>query len=194
MPERVNSFVSLVPTVGFVVVATIMVCSYSPARAESACVERPNQPATEGARWNFRYDRAKDRKCWFLEDASTNSRDLATPQGQPSTAPAPTLSSRLAELFGGLTGLANSPNAAPQGTAPQSNPTTAPPKTPANSAHAIRTENGARASQRNNVVAHAGKHAATPPTQPNNEALFEEFMRWHENQQNSHQSSPPPSQ
>ena len=52
MPGRVNSFVLLVPTVGFVAVATMMVCSYSSARAESACVERPNQPATEGARWN----------------------------------------------------------------------------------------------------------------------------------------------
>jgi len=190
MPGRVNSFVSLVPTIGFIVVATIMACSYSSARAESACVERPNQPATEGTRWNFRYDRAKDRKCWFLEDVSTNSHDVATPQGQPSTAPTPTLSSRLAELFGGLTGLANPTNAAPQGTAPQSNPTTAPHKPSA--AHAIRTENGVRASQRNNVVAHAAKHTPTPPAEPSNEVLFEEFLKWHESQQKSHQSNSPP--
>ena len=72
------------------------------ARADSACIEQPSQPAAEGARWYLRYDRAKGRKCWFLGDATTNARDIATPQGQTNAAAAPTLSSRLAELFGGF--------------------------------------------------------------------------------------------
>src|SRR6202030_4286091 len=115
MPKRVNSFVPmilavpLIPTLFFIVVvlafvATTVVFTYGSARADSACIEQPSQPAAEGARWYLRYDRAKGRKCWFLQDATTNVRDVATPQGQTSAAAAPTLSSRLAEVVGGLAG------------------------------------------------------------------------------------------
>src|SRR3984893_5875278 len=123
MPKRVVSFVPtilslpLIPALFFVVVvltfvATIVGVSYGSARADSACIEQPSQPAAEGARWYLRYDRAKGRKCWFLgiattnvRDATTPARDVTTPQGQTSAAAAPTLASRLAEVFGGLAGV-----------------------------------------------------------------------------------------
>jgi len=194
MPKRVNAFVLAVPAVffvlvAFVFVATIVASIYSPTRAESTCIEQRNQPAPEGARWNFRYDRAKGRKCWFLEDAPANVRDATTPQVQASTDP-PSLSSRLSSLFGSLTG--SSASVAPQGNTPQSNATIAPRRTQGNSANAARTESGVRADQRDITEGHAGKRAPPALTQADRIALFEEFLQWQESQQKSNRLTPPP--
>ena len=201
MPKRVNSFVPmilavpLIPTLFFIVVvlafvATTVVFTYGSARADSACIEQPSQPAAEGARWYLRYDRAKGRKCWFLQDATTNVRDVATPQGQTSAAAAPTLSSRLAELFGGLT--ASSANVAPQGNAAQSILPSAPRNTQGNSPNAAKPNNSVRTDQRNIIEGHAEKRAPPVLTQPERNALFEEFLRWHESQQNINRPNPSP--
>ena len=194
MPKRVNAFVLAVPVVffvlvAFVFVATIVASIYSPTRAESTCIEQRNQPAPEGARWNFRYDRAKGRKCWFLEDAPANVRDATTPQVQASTDP-PSLSSRLSSLFGSLTG--SSASVAPQGNTPQSNATIAPRRTQGNSANAARTESGVRADQRDVAEGRAGKRALPALTQADRIALFEEFSQWQESQQKSNRLTPPP--
>jgi hypothetical protein len=185
--------VPLIPTLFFIVVvlafvATTVVFTYGSARADSACIEQPSQPAAEGARWYLRYDRAKGRKCWFLQDATTNVRDVATPQGQTSAAAAPTLSSRLAELFGGLTG--SSANVAPQGNAAQSILPSAPRKTQGNSPSAAKPNNSVRADQRDIIEGRTGKRAPPALTQPERNALFEEFLRWHESQQNTNRPNP----
>lgn len=173
MPKRVNSsvpmipFVPLIPSAFFVVVALgFIVCNYSPARADNTCLEQPNQPATDGARWHLRYDRTKGRKCWVLVEAAATGRDATAPQGQPSAAS--TFSSQLAALFGNLTGA--SPDVAAQSNAPQGNATSAPRKTQGNAANAER---------------HAVKRAAQPLTEPERQALFEEFLRWHESQRST---------
>jgi len=195
MPKRVNAFVLAVPAayfvlvlVAFVFVATIVASIYSPTLAESTCIEQRNQPAPEGARWNFRYDRAKGRKCWFLEDAPANVRDASTPQVQASTDP-PTLASQLSSLFGSLTG--SSASVAPQGNAPQSNATNAPRRTQGNSTNAARTESGVRTDQRDIAEGHAGKRALPALTQADRIALFEEFLQW-QSQQNINRLTPPP--
>src|SRR5215831_11476976 len=193
MPKRVKAFVLAVPAgffvpVAFAFVATIVASVYSPTRAESTCIEQRNQPAPEGARWNFRYDRAKGRKCWFLEDAPANVRDASTPQVQAST-DQPTLSSRLSSLFGSLTG--SSASVAPQGNAPQSNATNAPRRTQGNSTNAARTESGVRTDQRDIAEGHAGKRALPALTQADRIALFEEFLQW-QSQQNINRLTPPP--
>jgi hypothetical protein len=208
MPKRVISFVPmilsvpLIPALFFVVVvltfvATIVAFTYGSARADSACIEQPTQPAAEGTRWYLRYDRAKGRKCWFLGIATTNARDVTTPardvttpQGQTSAAAAPTLASRLAELFGGLAG--SSANVAPQGNAAPSNLTTAPRKTQGNSPNAARPNNSVRTDQRDIVEGHVEKRAPPVLTQPERNALFEEFLRWHESQQNINRPNPSP--
>ena len=199
MPKRVNAFVLAVPAVffvlvAFVFVATIVASIYSPTLAESTCIEQRNQPAPEGARWNFRYDRAKGRKCWFLEDAPANVRDASTPQVQASTDP-PTLASQLSSLFGSLTG--SSASVAPQGNAPQSNApqssaTIAPRRTQGNSTNAARTESGVRTDQRDIAEGHAGKRALPALTQADRIALFEEFLQWQESRQNINRLTPPP--
>lgn len=198
MPKRVNAFVLAVPAVFFVLVAFVFVATiaasvYSPTRAESTCIEQRNQPAPEGARWNFRYDRAKGRKCWFLEDAPANVRDASTPQVQASTDP-PTLASQLSSLFGSLTG--SSASVAPQGNAPQSNApqssaTIAPRRTQGNSTNAARMESGVRADQKDIAEGHAGKRALPALTQADRIALFEEFLQW-QSQQNINRLTPPP--
>jgi hypothetical protein len=201
MPKRVNSFVPmilsvsvpLIPALFFVVVVFAFVATIAApgsARADSACITQPSQPTAEGSRWYLRYDRAKGRKCWFLGIATTNVRDVTTPQGQTSAAAAPTLSSRLAELFGGLAG--SSTNVAPQANAAQSNLTSAPRKTSGNSPNSAKPDKSARADQRDIVVGHAGKRAPPALTQPERNALFEEFLRWHESQQNINRSNPSP--
>jgi hypothetical protein len=201
MPKRVISFVSmtlpvpLIPgpffvVVGLAFVATIVAFTYGSARADNACIEQPTQPAAEGTRWYLRYDRAKGRKCWFLGIATTNARDVTTPQGQTSAAAAPTLASRLAELFGGLAG--SSANVAPQGNAAPSNLTTAPRKTQGNSPNAAKPNNSVRTDQRDIVEGHVEKRAPPVLTQPERNALFEEFLRWHESQQNINRPNPSP--
>src|SRR5262249_57321632 len=124
MPMRVNSSVSMIaflptfPIVFFVSVAFATIMG-SIAQADSTCIEQPNQPVPEGARWHFRYDRALGRKCWFLADASAGAHDVAAPQTQFSATTEPSLSSRLASLFGSLTGASGN-------AAPEANPASAP--------------------------------------------------------------------
>jgi hypothetical protein len=85
-------------------------------------------------------------------------------------------------LFGGLVG--SSTNAAPQANAAPSNLTSPPRKTPDNSPNAAKPDKSARADQRDIVEGHTGKRAPPALTQPERNALFEEFLRWHEGQQN----------
>ena len=183
MPERVNSFAPMVRGVISALVATVAVHSYSPARADNACIEQPSQPAAEGTRWSLHYDRAKGRKCWVLVDASTNGHDAAAAQAQPSAAttpaPAPSLSSQIASLLGNLTGASANvtPQAsAPQVAAPQTSPASVPRKSQGNAAS--KTDNGVRADQRSIGEGHAVKRVSPSLTPPEREALFEEFLRW----------------
>jgi hypothetical protein len=204
MPKRVNSFIPtilsgrpipavLLVVAALILVATIVAPTRDSARADSTCLERPGQPAPEGARWYLRYDRAKARKCWFLGRATTSAYDVTAPQVQARASATPTLSSRLASLFGELTG--SSANSAPQGNAPQSNSARAPRKPRGNSANATKTENSVRAEQRDTVEGHAGKHASQALTNAKTNALFQEFLRWREGQQNINRSNQqPPSQ
>jgi hypothetical protein len=170
-----------------VLVATIAVHFESPARADNACIVQPSQPAAEGTRWSLHYDRAKGRKCWVLVDAAKNGHDAAT-QAQSNAAPTPgpveAFSSQIASLLGNFTG--GSANVTPQATAPQVNaaqtsPAGAPRKPQVNAANAGKADNGVRADPRSEGP--AMKRAASGLTEREREALFEEFLRW-QNQEN----------
>ena len=187
MPERASSFAPTIPGVFSVLVATIAVHFCSPVRADSACLDQPSHPAAEGTRWSAHYDRAKGRKCWILVDASTNGHDA--PQAQPNAAS--TLSEQIASLLGNLTGA--SANVAPQPTAPQVSPATAPRKPQGNTANAGKADNGVHADQRSIGEGHAAKRVSPVLTQPEREALFEEFLRWQQDQQSPSTLLPAPS-
>jgi hypothetical protein len=199
MPERVNSFAPILPCVFLVSVATVAIDFGSPVRAESACLEQPGQRAAEGTRWSARYDGAKGRKCWFLVDA--NGRDVTASQAQPGPAPAPapaeSLSSQIASLFGSLAAAAENATAqvsAPQGDAPRTAPARAPHKPRGNGANASRADNGARGEHRGAVEGRGTVKRVSPAlTEPEREALFEEFLRWQEIQRTIGASSDSPS-
>jgi hypothetical protein len=173
MPERAYSFAPTIPGVFSVFVTAMAVHFCSPVRADSACLDQPSQPAAEGTRWSAHYDRTKGRKCWVLVDASTSGRDAAAPQAQPNaasiSAPVETLSSQIASLLGNLTGA--SANVTPQATAPQAGAPGAPRKPQGNAARTDQRAEG-----------HAVKRVNPALTQPEREALFEEFLRWQRNE------------
>jgi hypothetical protein len=188
MPARVSSFAPSLPCVFLVFVATVAVDFMSPVRAESACIEQPNQRAAEGTHWSARYDRTKGRKCWFLVDA--DGRDIETSQAQANSAPTPTpvdaLSSQIASLLGSLTAAAE--NGMPQVSAPPGDAPQAPPRAPhkprGNGANAGRADNAVRGEQKGSGEARGAVKRVSPPlTESEREELFEEFLRWQEIQQ-----------
>jgi hypothetical protein len=169
----------MIPGVFAVLVAMIAIHLCSPVRADSACLEQPSQPAAEGTRWSAHYDRAKGRKCWVLVDASANGHDAAAePNASSVSASVETLSSQIASLLGNLTGA--SANATPQATTPQAGAASVPRKPQGNAANASKTDNGVRTDQRGE--GHAVKRVNPALTQPEREALFEEFLRWQQNE------------
>ena len=178
MRKRATSFG---PVVATVVLATAIAAGiHNPVLAESACLENPGQQSTKGAHWYYRSDRATGRKCWYVVDESTNAHDAATSQGQATAAPTDTLSSRLANLFGSLTG-------ATTAATPQANSTSELRAFQSNAAAAPKMERGVRADQADSATELAEKRTSkgdTPTlTQAKRNALFEEFVRWQESQQ-----------
>jgi hypothetical protein len=152
--------------------ATVAVSIDSPAQAE--CIAQPNQQAPEGAHWSLHYDRSNNRRCWILVDAT--GHDISTLQAQPNTTSA--LSS-FRTFLGKFTGGPPSPPAqeAPAAASP---PPAQPRRPPVHVASPSRAERAVRMEQREKGDSHAGKREFT---EPEREALFEEFQRWHEGQQ-----------
>jgi hypothetical protein len=181
MPERVTSFAPILPCVFLVLAAMIAVEFVSPVRGEGACIEQPAPKAAEGTHWSARYDRAKDRKCWFLVDA--NGRDVTASPAAPSSAATATvesISSQIASLFGSLTA-AVAENAIPRSVPGDAGQTAAPHKPRGNGANASKADNAARGEHKSAGEGRdAVKRVSPALTEPEREALFEEFLRWQE--------------
>lgn len=181
MPERINLFASLRPAAISVFAFVATITFSSPARTDGVCIEQPGQQAPEGVHWSARYDRSTGRKCWFLFDAYGRDATALLTQPVPLLLePVQALSWQLTSLFGGSTGAA--PNPAPQGSAPQITPPTAPRKPPGNPANANRPDNRVRAGQRS-VGEGAVKYASPALTEAERNALFDDFLRWRDSQQ-----------
>ena len=142
----------------------------APARAE--CILQPDGATPEGMHWSLHYDAAKNRRCWVLVNATSAAPAPSGAAAAPPAAPAPTT---LESFFGNLMG--RSPPAAP--------PAAAPP--PAEAAPVRRAQAPAAAPG----AAAAPKPAAAPKrdyrdmTPEQRDALFGEFMRWHDGRPNS---------
>ncbi len=166
MPRYANRFGLTKYGVVCVLLSTVAVCFDTPARAE--CITLLNQQAPEGTHWSLHYDRVKNRRCWILVDAT--GHDVSTPQEQP--AGSSTLSS-IQTFFTNLTGVQSAPE--PQ----EALPSAASPRKPqARLANASRPNHPVRPEQKGGAP--AAQHELT---QPERDALFEEFLRWHESQQ-----------
>jgi hypothetical protein len=181
MPRCASSFVPMISGVVCALLAAVAIDFRSPVLAASVCVGQAAQPAPQGARWVLHMDRVRGRRCWLLVDAY--GREVSG-QVQPNAASAPSPSSPFMSLFGYMTEV---PNATPQSSEP-------PVPRPAMrfrrpQAHVAR-DNRSRADQTSPREPHTGRGALS---QPDRDALFEEFLRWHESQKMMHTLSPPPS-
>jgi hypothetical protein len=173
MPRRASPFGPITSGAVCVLLAAAAPGYVSSAQAE--CIVQPNQQAPDGAHWSLHFDHAKNRRCWILVDAS--GHDLSTPQ-QPAASGG--LSS-FQSFLGNFTGATPAPQ--PQ-EAPASTPAVAPPprKPPSHGvqphvASANRMNHPARSEPKPD--AHPAGHDMSPGER---DALFEEFLRWHESQ------------
>jgi hypothetical protein len=176
MPRRAASFG---PTMSGVVCALLTAAAVaidSPAQAE--CIVQPNQQAPEGAHWSLHTDTVKNRRCWILVDAT--GRDISTGQAQPAPAPAPSV---FQTILGNFTGAGSPP---PQEAPAAVSPAPAQARRPA--AHAVSVNRTVRV--RTQQRAEPREKSGHELTEPEREALFEEFLRWHESQQMIGTSNP----
>jgi hypothetical protein len=151
--------------------------------AQAECIVQPNQQAPEGAHWSLHTDRATNRRCWILMDSA--GRDLSTAQPQP--APSSGLSS-LQSFLGNFTG--GPPAPPPQEQAPAS-PAATPPRKPQPHAVQPRVANAGKADHRARTEQKADARPARQEMTPGaRDALFEEFLRWHENQKITGSAAP----
>lgn len=174
MPRRAHSSGPTIAGIICALLAAAAVGMDSPAQAE--CIAQPNQQAPDGTHWSLHYDRVKNRRCWILVDAT--GHDISTPQAQ--SAPAPALST-FQSFLGNFAG-------APQTSTLPEAPATASPglagpsprRPPARVVNTNRAGHAVRGEQKDKGDARAATHDLT---EPEREALFEEFLRWHESQQ-----------
>jgi hypothetical protein len=175
MPRRAHSSGPMLS--GVALLAIVAAGMDSPAQAE--CVAQLNQQqAPDGAHWSLHYDRARNRRCWILVDAAGHEVS-STPQAQPQQSPSPALST-FQTFIGNFTGGGPPSPPAPEAPAAAASPAPAPPprRAPARVANPNRVDRAARTEQREK-----SEPARHELTEPEREALFEEFLRWHESQQ-----------
>ncbi len=182
MPPRAASYAPVLSGVVCALLAADAINFRTPALAVSACAGQSAQQAPQGARWVLRRERVGGRKCWLLVDAY--GREVPGTQVQPNAASMPSLSSQLLALFGYTT---EAPNATPQSSEP-------PLPHSATRFHRpqarVARDNRGRGDQTSPREGHKGPGGLS---QSDREALFEEFLRWHENQEMMRTLSPPPS-
>jgi hypothetical protein len=155
------------------------------ALAESECIESPGPQTPKNGHWYFRSDRTTGRKCWYLSDSTTTPRDPAAPRGQGNTASTSTLTSRLTGLLGSFAGSAATATP-PSSTVGESRTSTA------NVATAPRNVNSVRSDQTDVAADSADERTGKRTAQPaKRDALFEEFLRWNERQQDVSRSTMP---
>ncbi len=158
------------------VMAVVAAAVNTPARA--ACIAQPNRLAPEGTHWSLHNDRDKNQRCWVLVDASGHDISAPRPQAQPAASSG---MSSLQAFIDNITGASQQQ--------PQAAPAANPPRKPAapRVAHAGRTEHPA--------VRPEPKGEPRPVRQeldePDRDKLFQEFLRWRENQKST-QNPPPP--
>jgi hypothetical protein len=124
-----------------------------PARAD--CMVQPNQQAPDGTHWSLHFDQATNRRCWILVDGA--GREVSA---QPGT-------TVFQSFISSITGQQQqqpqeAPPASPAASPPRPQTLHRTPRPPA-----VRPESEATAT----------KHGMS---QPERDALFEEFLRWHE--------------
>ncbi|CCE07085.1 exported hypothetical protein [Bradyrhizobium sp. STM 3843] len=64
-------------------VLTLLACA-TPVIAAEDCLSEPTGDKADGQHWRYRFDRAKNQRCWYLKDTATSGTSVAKQPQQPS--------------------------------------------------------------------------------------------------------------
>jgi hypothetical protein len=192
MSIRVNS--SIKAACAGLLVAAVVLGTSQAARAADDCLTGPNRQPGPGGHWYFHLDRATDRKCWYLVEATARAPTVETAQPQPAEPqpqPQPAFGSFFSSL--GFTGSTTQPD-----------PNTGDPRimqparpddgrsddgAPGRQSRIVRRQTAEaslapkprRPAPARPPAQHADDQAA-PPKPEERDALFQEFLKWRQRQ------------
>jgi hypothetical protein len=175
-------------SVGMLAAATMLMLGMSRPTFAADCLAGPNRAPGPGGHWYYHFDRASDRKCWYLVEPPSQTPGAQTPMVQaPQPAPEPTpqfaqpsLGSFFSSLSAGFAPTAIPPNTTGDVRVLQ--------PAPADEAEPGRQSRMPLAAKQHRTVhlrppaEHAEERPAASPNQAERDALFEEFLRWRERQ------------
>jgi len=168
MPSRISAIVSA--TCGIFVSAFVTSGMNGHALAAGECIEQPNREPAPGAHWFYHYDRAKNRKCWYLGAAATREREVAPTPGSPDVVAVPADASVFSSLFKRGPSLPPAPQDVIAGEPRiiQSNPT-----------RPLRLEDIAQ--QQPNIPEERADERYIPSLSPaQRRTLFQDYLKWEE--------------
>jgi type II secretory pathway pseudopilin PulG len=194
MSQPISSFVSGVFASLLAAVALTTLPSSIASSAEN-CMAEPNAKIQEGSQWSYRIDRASGRKCWFVvRPGSRTPPAEAEKQPSPDATPEPTFSSFFSSLVapfkkanqaGTQQDPANSAARITQPTAPSAQRNNDDGRRPrvADSQNSNAPADQKQHRQSSARSEHAGEQRpAEARHQAQQDALFQEFLRWKERQ------------
>src|SRR4051812_38879764 len=60
------------------IAGTVVIVLPRAVMAAEECLTEPTGPKSDAQRWYYRFDRGTNRRCWYLKDANSATRDTAT--------------------------------------------------------------------------------------------------------------------
>jgi hypothetical protein len=165
--------------------------------AADDCVTQPNFQRTGSGHWYYRFDRVKQRKCWYLQQPDGKVSEAASPETQsppkPGTQPpAPSFMSSLALTFA-ATGDPTAPEEPKNSDLPTTKSTPAgrprggvPGNGPSRMARHSSSEETPSSERHQQFAARARlkppDRRTAPPDVETRDALFRQFLLWQERQ------------
>jgi hypothetical protein len=170
MPRRISSIVSAI--CGIFLSAFMASGMSGHALAAGECIEQPNQEPAPGAHWFYHFDRAKNRKCWYLGAAATREREVAPSPEPPDVVAVPADASVFSSLFKRGSSL-------PPGPAPQDVIAGEPRIIQSNPTKPLRLEDIAQ--QQPDIPEERAEERYIPPlSSAQRRALLQEYLKWEE--------------
>lgn len=190
-----NAFNVRVASTGLIAILIVLGADRA-ASAAGNCVEQPGQQPANGQHWHYHLDRETNRKCWYLGAVETEAVQPAAPVAQPAAEPPSQsgLAHWLSSLSVGTTatpaagtspGAANGDARTPQSIAPDlPNADNAGPRkrAPQRSEPSATASDAHRPEPSRPRLARADQSGSPPLNETERDALFREFLRWREQQ------------